>query len=119
VLRGFFAETVVWIEEDNIRTTKRVALARCPRTSMKAWRHWLTVEQRSFWPNRRPFECSNTAFRQCGERSVKLIIKHTPRRFVAPFQMSSVSTSVIARSIVPGDAKPAILGRQRAQEGEF
>ncbi len=112
VLLCLRADAVVRIEENDIRAVERAALVHSPGISFKARRHWLAVEKRSFRPNRRLFERSDAAFWQRGKTGVKLRIKQSSCRFVAPFQMPSIRSSIVTRRVIPRDAERPIRASQ-------
>jgi hypothetical protein len=59
------------------------------------------------------------AFWQRSKAGMKLFIERTPRCFVAPFEMSSVRTSIVARRVIPRDAERPVRADQSAQKCEL
>lgn len=50
---------------------------------------------------------------------MKLRVEQPPCRFVTPFQMPAVCSSIVTRRVIPRDAKRPIGTGQCAQESKF
>jgi hypothetical protein len=77
------------------------------------------MKQRPMPPDHRVFKCCDAAMWQRGKTGVKLCVELRPRRFVSPFQMRSVRSSIVMPRAILCDAERPIATSKRAQECRF